>query len=244
MHPHVTGCEFLELVSTATVADMPGIEDDSYDIFTSALEALYDEVPVTVATTAGEYVHERAGRKTIRIRTPQTCSENWSLQADGVWQAARYLADNLPSDLRGRRVLELGAAAGLPGIVAAFGGVEPECVVLSDYPDPGILKQLEENARLNRGESKVRVRVCGHCWGSEEALEELGGERFDVVMAADILWKDEAHEALCKSLDRVLVLGQTGRVHIVAGLHTGRPVIAAFISRAIRMKFRLEEIYE
>lgn len=36
---------------------MPETEDDSYEIFTSALEALYDEVPVTVATTSGTYVH-------------------------------------------------------------------------------------------------------------------------------------------------------------------------------------------
>lgn len=33
-------------------------------------------------------------------------------------------------------------------------------------------------------------------------------------------------------------------MHIVAGLHTGRPVITAFISRATQVKFRLEEIYE
>lgn len=146
---------------------------------------------------------ERVGQKSVRIRTPQTCSENWTLQADGVWQAARYLADNLPRDMKGKRVLELGAAAGLPGIIAAFGGVEPECVVLSDYPDPGILKQLEENVVVNRGESRTLVEVHGHCWGSEEALDELGGERFDVVMAADILWKEEAHEALCETLGGV-----------------------------------------
>lgn len=33
-------------------------------------------------------------------------------------------------------------------------------------------------------------------------------------------------------------------MHIVAGLHTGRPVVAAFISRAAQMGFKLEEIYE
>ena len=57
MYTHVTGCEFLKFVLTTTVADMPETEDDSYNIFTSALEVLYDEVPVTIATTAGEYVH-------------------------------------------------------------------------------------------------------------------------------------------------------------------------------------------
>ena len=33
-------------------------------------------------------------------------------------------------------------------------------------------------------------------------------------------------------------------MHIVAGLHTGRPVITAFISRANQMGFRQEAIYE
>jgi nicotinamide N-methyltransferase len=123
-----------------------------------------------------------------------------------VWQAARYLADHLPPDLEGKRVLELGAAAGLPGIVAAFGGeARPKCVVLSDYPDAGILRQLEENIGSNRGDNDTRVEVRGHCWGAGDALEELGGERFDVVMAADILWKEEMHEALCQTLGMTLV---------------------------------------
>ncbi|KAG8748277.1 hypothetical protein FRC10_007667 [Ceratobasidium sp. 414] len=224
---------------------MPGSDTDSYDIFTSALETLYDEVPVTLATTGGAYVHERAGQKAIIIRTPETCSENWGLQADGVWQAARYLADHLPPDLDGKRVLELGAAAGLPGIVVAFGSkAEPLSVVLSDYPDPGILRQLEENIDANRGDSRVRVDVRGHCWGIGDALTELGGRRFDVVMAADVLWKEEMHEALCRTLDRVLVLEQTGRVHIVAGLHTGRAVLSGFVSHARGAGFSVEEMYE
>lgn len=57
MQLHVTGCEFLKLVLTTTAADMPETEYASYDIFTSALEVLYNEVPATVATTGGEYVH-------------------------------------------------------------------------------------------------------------------------------------------------------------------------------------------
>ncbi|KAG8706219.1 hypothetical protein FRC09_002519 [Ceratobasidium sp. 395] len=224
---------------------MPETDIDTYEIFTSALETLYDELPVTLATTGGAYVHERAGQKTIVIRTPETCSENWGLQADGVWQASRYLADHLPPDLDGKRVLELGAAGGLPGIMVTFGGnAKPLSVVLSDYPDPGILKQLEENVESNRGDSRAQIEVRGHCWGGADALEELGGKRFDVVMAADVLWKEELHEALCQTLDRVLVLGQAGRVHIVAGLHTGRAVLSGFVSRARKLGFQLGEIYE
>lgn len=188
------------------------------EIFASALETLYDEVPVTVATSDGVYTHgmcngyldgieafmleiERQGQESVTIRIPRTDARNWGLQADGVWQAAVYLADNLPRPLGGKRVLELGAAAGLPGIVGAFGARDdmPERVVLSDYPDEGILSQLRENVAANRGESRVRVDVVGHAWGTECGL---GGERFDIIMAADVLWMEEMHEAFCATLGR------------------------------------------
>lgn len=115
-----------------------------------------------------------------------------------MWQASVYLADHLPRPLVGKRVLELGAAAGLPGLVTAFGikGDEPEVVVLSDYPDEGILAQLKANVELNGGESGVRVEVVGHAWGTEDGL----GDKFDVVLAADVLWMEEMHEALCTTL--------------------------------------------
>ncbi|QRV75054.1 methyltransferase domain protein [Ceratobasidium sp. AG-Ba] len=230
MRSHVTLSSNSCSVSTTTIMAEP--EADGYEIFASALEVLYDEVPATLATTGGVYIHEQLGRKTITIRTPETCSENWGLQADGVWQAARYLADNLLPDLKGKRVLELGAAAGLPGIVAIGHG--PRSVVLSDYPDPGILKRLEENVKANWEDHGVDIK----------ALEELGGERFDVVMAADVLWKQEMHEALCRTLDQALVLEDGGRVHIVAGLHTGRAVIAGFVELVLAAKFEVDEIYE
>jgi predicted nicotinamide N-methyase len=187
--------------------------EDSFEIFTSGLGVVFGEVPVTVGTTHGMYIHgqlfqpipkltykwvwclESTG---IKIKIPDTESENWALQADGVWQAAVYMADHLPRPFKGKKVLELGAAAGLPGIVSAFGDAddEPGAVVLSDYPDKGILARLEENVEANRRTSRVVVKVEGHAWGSADGLRD----KFDVVLAADVLWMEHMHEALCKTL--------------------------------------------
>ncbi|CAE6441751.1 unnamed protein product [Rhizoctonia solani] len=213
------------------------MSEDSIEIFASALEVVFGEVPVTAGTTKGVYTHEKTG---IKIKIPDTQAENWALQADGVWQASVFLADHLPRPLNGKKVLELGAAAGLPGIVSAFGDPDdrPARVVLSDYPDEGILQQLRENATANRGASRVQVDVQGHAWGSSMGLKD----KFDVVLAADVLWMENMHEALCDTLDRVLA--PSGKVHIVAGLHTGRHVITSFLSTAKKHHLEPAELYQ
>ncbi|GAB1521924.1 hypothetical protein RhiTH_005023 [Rhizoctonia solani] len=211
--------------------------EDSMEIFASGFGMVFGEVPVTLGTTHGVYTHESTG---IRIQIPDTESENWALQADGVWQAAVYMADHLPRPLKGKTVLELGAAAGLPGIVSAFGDREdePERVVLSDYPDKGILARLEENVEANKRTSRVKTVVEGHAWGSADGLRE----RFDVVLAADVLWMEDMHEALCETLDRVVA--PFGQVHIVAGLHTGRGTITSFFDTAKKHHLEPSEIYQ
>ncbi|KAF8717677.1 MYST (SAS MOZ) family, partial [Rhizoctonia solani] len=211
--------------------------EDSMEIFASGFGMVFGEVPVTLGTTHGVYTHESTG---IRIQIPDTESENWALQADGVWQAAVYMADHLPRPLKGKTVLELGAAAGLPGIVSAFGDREdePERVVLSDYPDKGILARLEENVEANKRSSRVKMVVEGHAWGSADGLRE----RFDVVLAADVLWMEDMHEALCETLDRVVA--PFGQVHIVAGLHTGRGTITSFFDTAKKHHLEPSEIYQ
>jgi hypothetical protein len=57
-----------------------------------------------------------------------------------------YLVQN-PSLLRGRRICELGAGAGLPSIVAALAGAET--VVVTDYPDVSLIENLRWNGDVN-----------------------------------------------------------------------------------------------
>ena len=67
-------------------------------------------------------------------------------------------------------MLELGAGAGLPGILAALQGAE--MVVLSDYPSSSLLANLQRNVDENVPfHLQSRVAVEGHIWG--ESLVDI-----------------------------------------------------------------------
>jgi nicotinamide N-methyltransferase len=64
------------------------------------------------------------------------------------WNTSKVLSTFLlrnPAVFRGKRILELGAGAGLPVLVAGVSGAER--VVITDYPD----EQLVDNIRWNVG---------------------------------------------------------------------------------------------
>lgn len=122
-----------------------------------------------------------------------------------IWNAAptmcRYLYEH--GDLvRGRAVLELGAAAGLPSIWAARHGAAR--VVATDYPDPDLIANLEHNVRRHAG---AHARVAGYIWGSDVAPLMDGGGAFDLVLMSDLIFNHQAHPALLNTCDRVLKNG-------------------------------------
>ena len=64
--------------------------------------------------------------------------------------------------------MELGAGAGLPGIVAALEGAE--LVVLSDYESQSLIDNLKRNVQENVPlEFQSKVKVEGHIWGQDIA---------------------------------------------------------------------------
>lgn len=71
------------------------------------------------------------------------------MQGHLLWNAGRtisdYLEENAPTLLRDRNVLELGAGAGLPGIVSAINGASK--VVVTDYPDPDLIDNIAHNVK-------------------------------------------------------------------------------------------------
>ncbi|KAK3816395.1 MAG: hypothetical protein J3Q66DRAFT_432038 [Benniella sp.] len=69
------------------------------------------------------------------------------LMSHFVWNAALVMAEYIEAgeviDVRGRRVIEFGAGAALPGLLCVKRGAQ--FVTLTDYPDPAIVHNLERN---------------------------------------------------------------------------------------------------
>jgi EEF1A N-terminal glycine/lysine methyltransferase len=89
------------------------------------------------------------------------------LFAHFVWNGAVLAADLIDRGkfpVAGHTVLELGAGAGLPGIISTLQGAE--IVVLSDYESPKVLQNLRRNIEENIPKTQLsRIKVEGHIWG-------------------------------------------------------------------------------
>lgn len=144
-----------------------------------------------------------------------------SLWAHELWNAARFLASLIDSgalDMRGKCVLELGAGAGLPSLLAALNGAV--AVISTDYgtaSDTSLLEALSANATsLNATRAASPGSALWSCdvtalpfvWGkSAELLREAlppGRETFDVIVCCDLLFARAAHAALLSSIDALM----------------------------------------
>jgi predicted nicotinamide N-methyase len=107
-------------------------------------------------------------------------------------------------DVRGQRVLELGAGLGLPSLAAALGGAE---VLATDWADDAV-ELLRANAARNRIELRAeRVR-----W--DEPVLLLRGAPWDVVLGADLLYEDRNAAQLLELLPKLggdVLLAEPGR---------------------------------
>ncbi|HEY3961786.1 MAG TPA: methyltransferase domain-containing protein [Gaiellaceae bacterium] len=132
-----------------------------------------------------------------------------------LWPAALALADALP-DVAGLRVVELGCGLGVPSLVAAAGGAEVTAV---DWAEDAV-ELLRRNAAANGLELRAERRDWREPWG----------ERFDIVMAADVLYEERNVEPV---LNRLRELAPEALVALA-----GRPFEAAFL----RLAGRIEEL--
>jgi len=125
-------------------------------------------------------------------------------------------------------VLELGAGAGLPGILISKTHHTAQ-VTVSDYPgDYNLIKTLSDNVQ-NNGVSE-RCRVVPYAWGSKD--ENFTREQFDVIVACDTLWNPDLHPRFIATLCMLLRKTAGARIHLIAGLHTGRYTLQAFMDAA------------
>ncbi|KAJ7554984.1 hypothetical protein O6H91_05G018200 [Diphasiastrum complanatum] len=114
-----------------------------------------------------------------------------------VWDCALVLSHWLdkvaalnPGMFEGKRVVELGAGTGLPGLVASVHGAE---VVLTDKLEllPGLRRNIEEN------DLQGRVRAQVYEWGKD--CKDLAPP-VDYILMSDVLYDIDSTPSLCKSL--------------------------------------------
>ena len=111
-----------------------------------------------------------------------------------VWESAIVLAEEITTlDGRGRTLLELGCGLGLPAIVAARSGF---AVTATDYEEPA-LEGVRYNAAQN-GLPGIETRVLD--W--RNIPSDVG--RFDLVVAADVLYEPHHSAALAAVIARTL----------------------------------------
>jgi predicted nicotinamide N-methyase len=128
-----------------------------------------------------------------------------------VWPAAVALGRRLiASDLRGLRVVELGAGVALAGLAAAHAGAE---VLVTDY-EPAALEFAQRNAALND------LQIATACLDWRGPHWPRG---FDLVLAADILYESRNVAPVARLIPELLAPG--GRAWIA---DPGRPYAADF----------------
>jgi predicted nicotinamide N-methyase len=137
----------------------------------------------------------------------------WSV----LWRSGVALARELDGEeLDGRRVVELGCGLGVPSIAAARAGAN----VLATDECPEALTLLERNAEAN----DVRLTTAMVEWAKPDEL--ISQAPFDLVLAADLLYKPTSVDLLMSLLPRLAPEAWVAE--------PGRPAGTAFMERARR----------
>ena len=152
-----------------------------------------------------------------------------SLFATHIWSGSIKLAEKLilhGESIQGKSVLEFGAAAGLPSLVCGRLGAQLICS--SDYPSSSVMHNLEQNIVRNAScseDNKDRAapphevgtsfvmrpkhHTVEHIWGeSVEPLLAVNQQlRYDVLVAAECIWKQSSHDVFIMSIINTITKG-------------------------------------
>ncbi|MEQ2290793.1 hypothetical protein AMECASPLE_006648 [Ameca splendens] len=190
-------------------------EDEDDDPFPVDEDCLFTE------TFSQEVAYTLMGEE---LRIKQLFGGNLGVAAP-VWEAAlhlcRYLEDQ-SVELRGRRIIELGAGTGVVGILAARLGAE---VTLTDLPL--VLPQLQGNVSANippNGWLSARPVVLPLCWGEDHLTFPSD---WDLVLCADIVYLPETYPLLVETL-----------------AHLCKNGAVAYLSSKMRREHQTQSFYE
>ncbi|PTB68976.1 hypothetical protein BBK36DRAFT_1192626 [Trichoderma citrinoviride] len=156
-------------------------------------------------------------------------------EAHHLWNGAKIISDYFeedPARVRGKSVLELGAASGLPSLVAGILGAKK--VVMTDFPDPDLVMNMQKNidecdeTTEPKGHIAKTIDATGFVWGGDPAplLARLSSgengssatatteERFDVLILADLLFRHSEHGALVKTIRETMKVSQASAAYV------------------------------
>ena len=149
-----------------------------------------------------------------------------------VWRGGARLARALADDaalrtlIAGRRVLELGAGTGVGGLACAALGARS--VVLTDLPRN--VELLRANAFRNRGHTLgCDVAAVPLAWGDRHGALAAAAAGVDVVLAADVCYREDAVEPLAATIGVLMAHAET----LVLACERHEPVAYAALLRAL-----------
>ncbi|OPB36396.1 putative nicotinamide N-methyltransferase [Trichoderma guizhouense] len=155
-------------------------------------------------------------------------------EAHHLWNGAKIISDYFeedPARVRGKTVLELGAASGLPSLVAGILGAKK--VVMTDFPDPDLVMNMQKNidecdeTTEPKGHIAKAIDAAGFVWGGdpvpliarlasdEDASSSAAAEkRFDVLILADLLFRHSEHGALVKTIRETMKVSRDSAAYV------------------------------
>lgn len=209
----------------------PDPDDESYvdtaALFQEPTDFYTPPCPPTTATFHRSPHHVLPGEPAVLTTHLVGSSPLWGHLLYNAGKATTdYIDRHRATLVTGRTVLELGAGAGLPSLVAAL---TAKHVVVTDYPDPELLANLEVNRR-KAGlpvQAQNRISVRGYIWGADVApllacIQQQGREplaKFDLVVLSDVVFNHTEHHKLLTSCDLALTSDGGGRVLVVFSPH-------------------------
>ncbi|KAK4190758.1 protein N-methyltransferase nnt1 [Podospora australis] len=150
------------------------------------------------------------------------------LEAHHLWNGARVVSDFFESSpsttVKDRTVLELGAGAGLPSIMAAILGAKK--VVVTDFPDPDLVANMWKNIRgcehiphAGEPDDQLPIAADGFVWGADPThlLAHLppAEKGFDVLILADLLFRHSEHKNMIKTITETLAKKKDAKAYVV-----------------------------
>ncbi|PWN35912.1 uncharacterized protein FA14DRAFT_121019 [Meira miltonrushii] len=204
--------------------------DDTINFFESSIESLFGHHQ-SATGEAGQLCTLQLDDEAIKYRIP--ASNTNKLFAHYQWDAGLFLGRLIHknTDIRQTTVLELGAGTGIPGLISAKHGASS--VLITDYPDEGILTALNENIQFSSVQKNAKA--LGLDWADKvtttKVLQEYP-DKFERILCADVLWLSSSHQPLLNTILSMLARTSTAKCIVVSGFHTGRRALSKFFAMA------------